>query len=134
MSSRPTMEKAHIAAATVTEPDDPTPHPNGNSIVTSKCASIPTVVSILPIAPAQVALAYLPGKPAVTSLIVGARTSEQLAENLGAARIVLTAEERQRLDAITELPLLYPYWHQAKIASDRLSPADLTLLGRYLER
>jgi aryl-alcohol dehydrogenase-like predicted oxidoreductase len=86
------------------------------------------------IAPAQVALAYLLGKPAVTSLIVGARTSEQLAENLGAARIVLTAEERQRLDAITELPLLYPYWHQAKIASDRLSPADLTLLGRHLER
>jgi hypothetical protein len=29
-------------------------------------------------------------------------------------------------------PLLYPYWHQAKTTSDRLSPADLSLLGPYL--
>jgi hypothetical protein len=28
--------------------------------------------------------------------------------------------------------LLYPYWHQADTASDRLSAADLTLLGPYL--
>jgi hypothetical protein len=30
------------------------------------------------------------------------------------------------------MPLLYPYWHQANTASDRLSPADLSLLGRHL--
>jgi hypothetical protein len=29
-------------------------------------------------------------------------------------------------------PLLYPYWHQAKTAKDRLSPADLALLGPRL--
>jgi aryl-alcohol dehydrogenase-like predicted oxidoreductase len=81
---------------------------------------------------ARVALAYLLGRPAVTSLVIGARTGEQLADNLAAAELTLTAEERARLDAASAPPLLYPYWHQAKTASDRLSPADLTLLGPHL--
>jgi aryl-alcohol dehydrogenase-like predicted oxidoreductase len=81
---------------------------------------------------APVALAWLLGRPAVTSLIVGARTSEQLADNLAAADLVLTADERERLDRVSAPTLLYPYWHQAKTARDRLSPADLTLLGPYL--
>ncbi|HKB32131.1 MAG TPA: aldo/keto reductase [Streptosporangiaceae bacterium] len=84
------------------------------------------------VSPAQVALAYLLGKPAVTSLVIGARTSEQLADNLSAADLDLTAGERARLDKVSQPPLIYPYWHQAKTASDRLSPADLTLLGPYL--
>jgi aryl-alcohol dehydrogenase-like predicted oxidoreductase len=81
---------------------------------------------------AQVALAYLLGRPAVTSLIVGARTTEQLTDNLAAADLVLSAEERDQLDQVSALPLIYPYWHQAKTARDRLSPADLTLLGPHL--
>jgi aryl-alcohol dehydrogenase-like predicted oxidoreductase len=81
---------------------------------------------------AQVALAYVLARPAVTSLVIGARTAEQLADNLAAADLVLTAEERARLDEVSALPLLYPYWHQAKTARDRLSPADLTLLGPHL--
>ncbi|MET7423543.1 aldo/keto reductase [Dactylosporangium sp. NPDC005555] len=81
---------------------------------------------------AQVALAYILGRPAVTSLVIGARTSEQLADNLAAADLVLTGEERERLDDASALKLLYPYWHQAKTARDRLSPADLTLLGPHL--
>ena len=81
---------------------------------------------------AQVALAYVLGRPAVTSLVIGARTAEQLADNLAAADLVLTAEERSRLDDVSAIPLIYPYWHQAKTARDRLSAADLTLLGPYL--
>jgi aryl-alcohol dehydrogenase-like predicted oxidoreductase len=81
---------------------------------------------------AQVALAYTLGKPAVTSLIIGARTSEQLADNLAAASLTLSETERGQLDKISAPPLIYPYWHQARNASDRLSPADLTLLGPYL--
>ena len=81
---------------------------------------------------AQVALAYLLGKPAVTSVVVGARTTEQLTDNLAAADLVLSAEEREQLDKASAPPLIYPYWHQAKTASDRLSPADLTLLGPHL--
>ena len=82
---------------------------------------------------AQVALAYLLGRPGVTSLVIGARTEEQLADNLAAANLKLTPEERQRLDQVSAPVLLYPYWHQAKTAKERLSPADLTLLGPYLQ-
>ena len=81
---------------------------------------------------AQVALAWTLGRPGVTSLVIGARTGDQLADNLEAASLWLTEEERARLDQATAPPLLYPYWHQAKTARDRLSPADLTLLGPHL--
>jgi aryl-alcohol dehydrogenase-like predicted oxidoreductase len=81
---------------------------------------------------AQVALAYTLGKPAVTSLVIGARTSEQLADNLAAASLTLTDAERAQLDKVSAPPLIYPYWHQARTASDRLSPADLTLLGPHI--
>ncbi|GAA4511750.1 aldo/keto reductase [Actinoallomurus oryzae] len=81
---------------------------------------------------AQVALAYVLGRPAVTSLVIGARTSEQLADNLAAADLTLGEEERARIDEVSALPLIYPYWHQAATARDRLSPADLALLGPYL--
>jgi aryl-alcohol dehydrogenase-like predicted oxidoreductase len=81
---------------------------------------------------AQVALAWLLRKPAVSTLVIGARTAEQLADNLAAADLVLSDDEMERLDKVSEPPLLYPYWHQAKTAGDRLSPADLTLLGRHL--
>src|SRR5215475_13531712 len=81
---------------------------------------------------AQVALAFMLGKPAVTSLVVGARTEGQLADNLAAATLSLTDAEREQLDKASAPPLIYPYWHQAKTARDRLSPADMTLLGPHL--
>jgi aryl-alcohol dehydrogenase-like predicted oxidoreductase len=81
---------------------------------------------------AQVALAYTLGRPGVTSVIIGARKEEQLLDNLAAAELELSADERARLDAISAPPLLYPYWHQAKTASDRLSEADLSLLAPHL--
>jgi aryl-alcohol dehydrogenase-like predicted oxidoreductase len=81
---------------------------------------------------AQVALAYLLRKPAVTSLVIGARTLEQLSDNLAAAYLNLSDADMERLDKVSEPALLYPYWHQAKTARDRLSPADLTLLGPHL--
>jgi len=81
---------------------------------------------------AQVALAYTLAKPAVTSVIVGARTEDQLRDNLAAADLVLSAEELQRLDEVSGVPLLYPYWHQANTGKGRLGPADLSLLERHL--
>jgi aryl-alcohol dehydrogenase-like predicted oxidoreductase len=86
------------------------------------------------VSPAQVALSWLLSKPAVTSLVIGARTDEQLTDNLGAAELVLTPDERARLDHVSVSPLLYPYWHQAKLAVDRLSPADEALLGQHIGR
>jgi aryl-alcohol dehydrogenase-like predicted oxidoreductase len=82
--------------------------------------------------PAQVALSWCLSRPAVTSLVIGARTDEQLADNLKAVDLILSTEERQRLDDVSAPPLLYPYWHQAKTASDRLSPADLSLLAPHI--
>ena len=82
---------------------------------------------------AQVALAWVLGRPGVTSAIIGARTEEQLKDNLKSADLVLTDEERARLDAVSAPVLLYPYWHQVQTASDRLSPADLSLLAPHMK-
>ncbi len=82
---------------------------------------------------AQVALAWLLDRPGVASVIVGARTDEQLADNLEAAELSLSEEERGRLDEVSAPPLIYPFWHQAKTASDRLGPADLPLLTPHLD-
>jgi aryl-alcohol dehydrogenase-like predicted oxidoreductase len=81
---------------------------------------------------AQVALAWTLGRPGITSVVIGARTDEQLADNLAAAALELAPDERTRLDEVSAMPLLYPYWHQAATSSDRLSAADLTLLGPHL--
>ncbi|HET9723732.1 MAG TPA: aldo/keto reductase [Actinomycetota bacterium] len=78
----------------------------------------------------QVALAYLLHKPGIVSLIVGARTDRQLAENTRAADLTLDADEMRRLDDVSAPPLLYPYWWQAKY-DERLGDADLALLQRY---
>jgi len=81
---------------------------------------------------ARVSLAYLLAKPAVTSLVIGARTPEHLRDNLAAADLTLSDDEIAALDDVSGEPLRYPYWHQANTSSERLSPADLSLLGRFL--
>jgi aryl-alcohol dehydrogenase-like predicted oxidoreductase len=59
---------------------------------------------------AQVALAWLVDRPLVTSVILGARTLEQLRDNLGASGLHLSAEETARLDAASDpAPADYPY-------------------------
>jgi len=59
---------------------------------------------------AQAALNYLLGKTGVTSVIIGARTPQQLADNLKTTDWEMTAEEVSRLDEISKPPPLYPYW------------------------
>jgi len=59
--------------------------------------------------PSQVALAWLLSRPAVSSVIFGARTVAQLDENLGASELVLPAEVLQKLDAASAPELGYPY-------------------------
>ncbi len=82
--------------------------------------------------PAQVALAWLLGRPGVTSLIVGARDEAQLTDNLAATELELSDAEVERLERISRPPLLYPYWHQAASLGDRTSPADRALLDNYV--
>ena len=82
---------------------------------------------------AQVALAWLLGRPGISSLVIGARTEEQLADNLAAADLELSAEERARLDELSAPPLIYPHWHQTKTSADRLGPADRAWLEPFLD-
>ncbi|MCC7137357.1 MAG: aldo/keto reductase [Planctomycetes bacterium] len=58
--------------------------------------------------PARVALAWLAGRPGVTSLIVGARTLAQLEDNLGALSVRLTDAARARLDELSAPTLDFP--------------------------
>jgi aryl-alcohol dehydrogenase-like predicted oxidoreductase len=59
---------------------------------------------------ARIALAYVLAKPFTTSVIIGAKTVEQLDDNLAAVDIRLTPEEMQQLDAVSALPEEYPGW------------------------
>lgn len=76
---------------------------------------------------AQVALAWLLGRPGVVSLIVGGRNAEQFRDSLGAADLVLADDERAALDEVSAPPVLYPYWHQYNTARARFGPADRVL-------
>ena len=82
---------------------------------------------------AQVTLAWLLARPGVTSLVIGARTDEQLQDNLAAAALELTRDEHDRIEAISRPHLPYPLWHQAANASERLGPADLAILRPFLD-
>lgn len=83
--------------------------------------------------PAQIALAWLLTRPTVSTLIVGARTEEQLADNLAAADIALSVEDIDRLERASRTALPYPLWQQHAISSDRLSPADRVAIGDHLK-
>ncbi len=59
---------------------------------------------------AQIALAWLLQQPVVTSVIVGANKTEQLADNLAAANVRFTAGELAALDEVSRLAPEYPGW------------------------
>jgi aryl-alcohol dehydrogenase-like predicted oxidoreductase len=59
---------------------------------------------------ATIALAWVLAKPFVTSVIIGAKSSEQLKQNLAAVEIQLTEEETTQLDEVSALPPEYPGW------------------------
>lgn len=80
---------------------------------------------------AQVALAWLLGRPGVTSVIVGGRNEEQFRDNLAAADLKLSEHQRKRLDEVSQPTLIYPYWHQNWSVYDRMSEADLALHSAY---
>lgn len=61
---------------------------------------------------AQVSLNWLLQRPTVSNIIIGARNEEQLKLNLASVGWNLTLEQVKRLDAVSEVPPVYPYWHQ----------------------
>ncbi|QCR25009.1 aldo/keto reductase [Pontibacter sp. SGAir0037] len=69
---------------------------------------------------AQVALNWLLQRPTVSSIIFGARNEEQLKQNLDAVGWNLTIEQVKKLDQASEVPPIYPYWHQRQ--NTKLNP------------
>lgn len=61
---------------------------------------------------AQVSLNWLLHRPTVSSIIIGARNEEQLKQNLEAVGWNLTIDQIKKLDAASDVPTIYPYWHQ----------------------
>lgn len=59
---------------------------------------------------AQIALAWLLHRDVVTSVIIGAKRPDQLAHNLAATKVRLSAEDMKALDAASALPAEYPGW------------------------
>lgn len=96
--------------------------------VVDKARAFKVVDAMRPIADAhqatvaQVALAWLLSRPQVSTVIMGAKTPEQLAENLGASKLVLTSEELQVLDHVSKLPPEYPGWMLAMQGQYRAKP------------
>ena len=84
--------------------------------------AVRAVASELGVPPARVALRWLADRPAVTAPLLGARTVEQLRDNLLAADISLTDQQRARLDEVSA-PITpdYPYRLLAENAAERRS-------------
>src|SRR5271167_4609191 len=70
----------------------------------------------------QIALNWLLQRPTVSTLIIGARNEEQLRANLGAVGWKLTPDQVAKLDAASDTPPIYPYWHQRGFAERNPSP------------
>ncbi len=71
------------------------------------------------VSPAQVALAWLLSRKAVSSVIIGAKTVEQLNDNIASTELVLTAEQLAALEKVSALPSEYPGWMVQRMGSNR---------------
>jgi len=69
---------------------------------------------------ARVALAWLLQRKGVMSVIIGAKSIEQLDDNLAAAELTLAPEEIAKLDAVSALKPEYPGWMLARQAEGRV--------------
>lgn len=81
---------------------------------------------------AQVTLRWILTRPGVSTVVIGARKNEQLADNLDATELALTEEEIAAIEKESRMALPYPYWHQLSAAAQRLSAADLVLHANHL--
>ena len=74
---------------------------------------------------AQLALAWLLYQPAVSTVIVGAKRADQLADNIGACDVEFTAAEMSQLHKLSRLPQEYPGWmlsRQGSYRGEKVSP------------
>lgn len=76
----------------------------------------------LQVSVAQIALAWLLNKPYVSSVILGAKTMDQLKDNIAAANVVLSEQDMAALDEVSQLPREYPGWMLALQGQYRAEP------------
>lgn len=82
---------------------------------------VTTIAGAHGVSPAQVALRWVADRPQVASVILGARTVDQLEDNLGAADLELTPEQTARLDEVSTPPgIAYPYGFIDEMTADRI--------------
>jgi len=79
---------------------------------------------------AQIALSWVLHQPGISSIIIGARTQEQLAQNLVVSEIALSADELAALDKISQLAPEYPHWMLGMQSMDRY-PDGVSLAERF---
>jgi aryl-alcohol dehydrogenase-like predicted oxidoreductase len=72
----------------------------------------------------QIALNWLLGRPTVSTIVIGARTEEQLRQNLGAVGWSLTPAQVAALETASAVKPIYPYWHQAQFAERNPPPVS----------
>ncbi|QHV98830.1 aldo/keto reductase [Spirosoma endbachense] len=75
---------------------------------------------------ARIALAWVLAKPGVTSVIIGAKNTAQLIDNIKAADLSLTTEQLEQLDEVSARPKPYPQWMIERQGRDRLAPASFS--------
>jgi len=68
---------------------------------------------------AQLSLAWLLHQPVVTSVIIGAKSGEQLQDNLKSTEVTFTPDELKKLDEVSKLASEYPQWMFERIGADR---------------
>ncbi|MFA7413409.1 MAG: aldo/keto reductase [Rhizobium sp.] len=83
------------------------------------------------VTPAQVALAWTLSRPAIASVVVGGLTEQHFRDNIAAVDLELSIQELERLNAVSRLPYIYPYWHQHNFARERFCAGDWALHQSY---
>jgi aryl-alcohol dehydrogenase-like predicted oxidoreductase len=73
--------------------------------------------------PAQISLAWLLTRPAVSSILIGASSVAQLDENLKAADVKLDADELTQLDEATKPVSPYPHWFTPRVVDGKVYEA-----------
>lgn len=80
---------------------------------------------------AQIALAWTLTRPGIASLVVGGTEEQHFRDNIAAVEIALTPAELDRLNEVSRVPYIYPYWHQHNFARDRFGAGDWALHASY---
>ncbi len=101
-------------------------NPRGNAVIDTL---IEIAAAHAGASPSQVALNWLLARPGVATVLVGARSDEQLADNLAAATWSLTTDEVTALDRASQTPMQYPNSHN-RIYTEERNPQ---LFARYTD-